>query len=80
MLTNVVRHARATMARVRVMSDGQLVQVVVDDDGTGAGDASPRLGWLGMRERVTAHGGRLDLGTAPEGGVRLDARIPVGGL
>lgn len=78
-LTNVVRHARATMARVRVTSDGQLVQVVVDDDGTGAGDASPRLGWLGMRERVTAHGGRLDLGTAPEGGVRLDARIPVGG-
>lgn len=79
-LTNVVRHARATVARVRIASDGQIVQVVVDDDGTGAGGASPRLGWLGMRERVTAHGGRLDIGTAPDGGVRLDARIPVGGL
>ena len=79
-LTNVVRHAHATVARVRVTSDGQLVQVVVDDNGTGAGGASPRLGWLGMRERVTAHGGRLDIGAAPDGGVRLDARIPVGGL
>lgn len=79
-LTNVVRHAHATMARVRVTSDGQLVHVVVDDNGTGAGGASARLGWLGMRERVTAHGGWLDIGAAPDGGVRLDARIPVGGL
>jgi signal transduction histidine kinase len=41
-------------------------------------DAAPHLGWLGMRERVSALGGRLDVGRAGAGGVRLDAWIPLG--
>jgi signal transduction histidine kinase len=31
-----------------------------------------------MRERMTALGGRLDVGRARAGGVRLDAWIPLG--
>jgi signal transduction histidine kinase len=40
--------------------------------------AEPKLGWLGMQERVTAAGGTLTISTAQPTGVRLTARIPVG--
>lgn len=79
-LTNVARHARASRAHVTVHDDPESLSVVVDDDGAGvAADATSHLGWLGMRERVTALGGHLDIGRAPAGGVRIEARIPVAG-
>lgn len=80
-LTNVAKHARASRADVTVHDDPRHVSVVVDDDGTGVtSDATSHLGWLGMRERVTALGGRLDIGRAPAGGVRIEAQIPVAGV
>jgi signal transduction histidine kinase len=36
------------------------------------------MGWLGMRERITALGGRLAIGAGATQGVRLDAHIPLG--
>jgi signal transduction histidine kinase len=36
------------------------------------------MGWLGMRERVTALGGQLAIGAGASHGVRLDAQIPLG--
>ena len=76
-LTNVARHARATQARVCIVSDDDEVHLTIEDNGRGIPDEStPHLGWLGMRERVTALGGRLDIGKAHDGGVRLDAHIP----
>ncbi|MGE3889653.1 MAG: sensor histidine kinase [Vicinamibacterales bacterium] len=80
-LTNVARHARATEAEVRIVSDDREVRLYVDDNGRGAAeDASPNMGWLGMRERVTALGGRLAIDRSAAGGVRLDARMPIGEL
>jgi signal transduction histidine kinase len=78
-LTNVARHARATEAHVRILGDDREVHLLVDDNGRGAADdASPHMGWLGMRERVTALGGRLAIDKSAAGGVRLDARMPIG--
>lgn len=78
-LTNVARHARATDVDVRLTADAREVRIVVEDNGRGiAADASPHMGWLGMRERVTALGGQLTIGAASAHGVRLDARIPLG--
>ncbi len=78
-LTNVAKHAQATEARVRVQGSAAALSVVVDDNGVGAAEAATsHLGWLGMRERVTALGGRLDIERAPAGGVRIAVRIPVG--
>jgi signal transduction histidine kinase len=78
-LTNVARHARATEAHVQVLGDDHEVHLLVDDNGRGAADdASPHMGWLGMRERVTALGGRLAIDKSTAGGVRLDARMPIG--
>jgi signal transduction histidine kinase len=90
-LTNVLRHAPASRARVDLdFCDGALV-VTVADDGRGArvpsrrgasggrlsGPAGGGHGLIGMRERVAAVGGQLDAGPAPDGGFNVRARLPL---
>ncbi|MET7397998.1 histidine kinase [Dactylosporangium sp. NPDC005572] len=77
-LTNVARHARAAGAAVRIEFRPGAVVVQVDDDGVG-GEPVPGVGLLGMRERVTALGGRLRAGPRDEGGFRVRAELPVDG-
>jgi signal transduction histidine kinase len=78
-LTNVVRHAGSgASARVRLEQVNGALEVSVEDDGRGAGaDVTPGGGITGMRERVQALGGRLEVGDAPGGGFRVWARLPV---
>lgn len=80
-LTNVSRHAgTAARAVVRLdWRDGLRVEVC---DGGPAGPApaaglSTGHGLLGLRERVTVAGGRLDAGPLPDGGFEVVARLPV---
>lgn len=78
-LTNVVRHARATRVIARVACVGDRIALSVEDDGRGLDpEAGPRLGRLGMQERVMAAGGTLVVGPSAAGGVRLEASIPLG--
>jgi signal transduction histidine kinase len=78
-LTNVLRHARATRARVRVAREGDQVQVEVTDDGLGSGGAGGSgNGLRGMEERAAALQGALESGPAAGGGWRVHARLPVG--
>jgi two-component system sensor histidine kinase UhpB len=76
-LTNIVRHAHATRADVRLARAPAGIEVRVEDDGHGIGEAGPQLGLLGMRERVTALGGRIEIGRGASGGARVDAYIPL---
>jgi signal transduction histidine kinase len=77
-LTNVLRHAGATAAQVRVGFDGEQVAIDVRDDGTGGmANGGSGQGIRGMRERATALGGTLESGPAPDGGWRVSARLPV---
>jgi signal transduction histidine kinase len=82
-LTNVARHAGPATATVRVIYGEDDVTVQVDDDGGGrTGDPQPPAsgnGIAGMRERVAALGGELDVGPRPGGGFRVRARFPLGG-
>jgi signal transduction histidine kinase len=82
-LTNVARHAGPATATVRVIYGEDDVTVQVDDDGGGrTGDLQPPAsgnGIAGMRERVAALGGELDVGPRPGGGFRVRARFPLGG-
>ena len=78
-LTNVVRHAGATRATVRLdRSPGRLV-VEVDDNGHGptGSDGGGGRGLAGMRERARALGGTLDAGPRPGRGFRVRATLPV---
>jgi signal transduction histidine kinase len=78
-LTNVARHARARRAIVSFGLEDSRVLLSVEDDGLGAsGELVPHLGLLGMRERVSALGGSLNVGAKPGHGVRIEARIPTG--
>jgi signal transduction histidine kinase len=81
-LTNVVRHASPTQARVLVTIGGGDVVLDVTDDGASrapVGAAAPVSGGhgtIGMRERAALYGGELAAGPRPEGGWRVAARLP----
>ncbi|NBE50667.1 sensor histidine kinase [Streptomyces boluensis] len=78
-LTNIARHADAATASVRIDRRPDALAVRVDDDGTATPAAAPvpGLGLLGMRERVTALGGRLRAEPRGEGGFTVQAELPV---
>ena len=77
-LTNVVKHAQAARAEVRIRYEEAAVALVILDDGVGAGAAAdPRgHGLVGMRERVALYGGTSRSGrvTAVASRSRLDCR------
>jgi signal transduction histidine kinase len=80
-LTNVVRHASGSRARVRVAYDGGRLVIDVRDDGGAADPAAPLgagQGVRGMRERALALGGTLEAGPQPDGGWRVVAALPTG--
>ncbi|MDT0318698.1 sensor histidine kinase [Streptomyces millisiae] len=79
-LTNIHRHADAATAWVRIDCRPDALVVRVDDDGraTPGTAPTPGVGLLGMRERVTALGGRLRAEPRGEGGFTVHAELPVG--
>ncbi|HUR14474.1 MAG TPA: sensor histidine kinase [Mycobacteriales bacterium] len=78
-LTNVVKHAGARQAVVRLVRDGSELVLEVRDDGRGPVPDGPRqgLGLRSMDERTTALGGELQLSGRTGGGTTLRARMPL---
>lgn len=78
-LTNISRHAAAATASVRIDYRADVLVIRVEDDGTATPDLAPvpGVGLLGMRERVTALGGRLRAAPRSEGGFTVQAELPV---
>ncbi|MEU3368679.1 histidine kinase [Streptomyces pseudogriseolus] len=79
-VTNVVRHSGARRCTVDVVRrqtlDGPVLELSVEDDGTGGSSYVPGNGLRGLDERLTAVGGTLDAGPVRHG-FRLTARVPV---
>jgi signal transduction histidine kinase len=81
-LTNVSRHAGRACASVHLHYTPAALSIQVDDDGTGTGASTgarsggPGLGLIGMRERVSALGGRLHAGPQDGGGFQVRAELP----
>ncbi|RJG09401.1 response regulator [Massilia cavernae] len=80
-LTNVVRHADASLAAVRVERQGADLHVTVRDDGKGI-DPSRLLnreswGVLGMTERARHFGGELRISGVPGQGTVLFLQLPL---
>jgi signal transduction histidine kinase len=78
-LTNVSRHADASTAVVEIIYHPHAVGVRVDDNGRARPGTplTPGIGLTGMRERVTALGGRLSTGPRDEGGFTVQADFPL---
>jgi signal transduction histidine kinase len=77
-VTNVLRHADASNAHVRVRARSDTLDIEITDDGraNGAG-ARPGHGLRGMAERAAALGGRVHVGPRDEGGWRVHAELPL---
>ncbi len=80
-LTNVAKHAHATIAEVEISeAPNDRIQITVTDDGRGMIDgdrAKPAsLGLIGLEERLLSVGGSLHIAAAALGGTRLSAVIP----
>ncbi|GAA1329172.1 sensor histidine kinase [Saccharothrix algeriensis] len=75
-VTNALRHADAGSVSVRVHCGPEAAELVVLDDGRGFSAAQEGFGLSGMRERVAALGGEVDVRGAPGAGTRLTVRIP----
>ena len=72
-VTNILRHAGATSCRLELAIDGGEAHLSVQDDGRGA-IRSEGNGLRGMRERVEALGGRLEIDSRQ--GTHLTVAIP----
>jgi signal transduction histidine kinase len=92
-LTNVLRHAGAAAARIRVACVGGALLIEVTDagqsgpingtptdaSGVGAGGRAGGSGIRGMRAQAEALGGHLHAGPGPDGGYMVAARLPLSG-
>ncbi|MGW4061398.1 sensor histidine kinase [Amycolatopsis sp. NPDC004747] len=75
-LTNALKHARTDRADVRIEVAGAALRVEVTDAGVGGADAEGGTGLAGLRDRVQALGGELDVTSGP-GGTTVTAVIPL---
>jgi signal transduction histidine kinase len=78
-LTNVVKHARATGAQVRVRRDDGILAVTVRDDGAGGAALDGSSGLIGLDDRVRSLRGRLRVDSRPGRGTSIEALLPVTG-
>ena len=77
-ITNAVRHAGASTLWLSIGRDATEARIQARDDGRGAeSDATPGNGLRGIRERLAAYGGRVDIITGRGQGFALDIRLPL---
>ncbi|MFZ4877587.1 sensor histidine kinase [Janthinobacterium sp. Mn2066] len=80
-LANIARHARATRVQVRLERlRGDALHLDIADNGIGmpAAAGHGRCGLAGMRERLAAAGGTLEIGMPPGGGTHIHLTLPLG--
>ncbi len=74
-VTNVVRHSGARHCRIRLENRDRHIRLLVEDDGRG-GTVHEGNGLKGMRERLQAVSGRLDIASGHDG-TRLAILLPM---
>jgi two-component system sensor histidine kinase DesK len=80
-VTNVVRHSGATRCTIELLRrqtlDGPVLELSVEDNGSGGSGKGPGNGLTGLTERLQKAGGTLEAGVTKRG-FRLVARVPGG--
>jgi signal transduction histidine kinase len=75
-ITNAVRHGHATRISVGLHRTAGGLELRIVNDGMSPATLTPGNGLIGMRERIAAIGGTLDVAPTPPRGVLVVARIP----
>ena len=80
-VSNTLRHGAAKHVRIALGLDGDVVVVVVDNDGRGFEPGAPRgaghLGLVNLHDRAMSAGGSLEIRSAVGAGTRIIARLPL---
>jgi signal transduction histidine kinase len=75
-LTNVVKHSHAGRAEVTAYLQPRMLSIEVRDNGAGGADPDGH-GLVGMRDRVTTLGGRLEIESPAGAGTLVAATLPL---
>jgi signal transduction histidine kinase len=76
-LTNATRHAHASCANVAVHQHDALLDLSIRDDGIGGADPTRGSGLVGLRDRVHALGGSIEIDSPPGAGTAIVVELPV---
>jgi signal transduction histidine kinase len=76
-IANVLKHANASTAAIRVWRGGPSVHLLVTDDGIGGADSSAGSGLRGIQDRIEAMDGRIDVVSVVGSGTRFAVEIPL---
>jgi signal transduction histidine kinase len=76
-LTNVAKYAQASRASVVLAVEQDCLRVEVRDDGVGGANPVNGSGLRGLRDRVDALDGKLELTSPPGGGTTVRVEIPL---
>jgi signal transduction histidine kinase len=79
-LHNVVKHANARSARVRLERTPEAAVLTVQDDGTGFDPSlvsGAKLGLIGMRQRAERLGGAMEISSSPGAGTCVSVVLPI---
>ena len=76
-LTNAAKHAHASTVTLSMAADACGVRLSVQDDGVGGADLGNGSGLIGLKDRVEAMGGRLQISSINQRGTTLIAEMPL---
>ena len=76
-ITNAVRHSQAGELRLGYRVEGRTLMLRARDNGRGAEDLVAGNGLRGIRERLAAYGGRVEIRTRPGEGFGIDIALPL---
>jgi signal transduction histidine kinase len=77
LLTNAVKHARASVVRVAVVQPDKTLRLSVRDDGDGGADPARGSGLIGLRDRVEAIGGTFVIQSPAGAGTTVLVSLPL---
>lgn len=84
-LTNIIKHAQARHALIRIAPHGDLICFTIQDDGKGVSlqgsrkkNGGMKLGIQGMQERIDTLGGSFNLSSSPAQGTCITITVPTG--
>jgi signal transduction histidine kinase len=75
-LTNVAKHAHASVVRVHLAEDDATLHLSIGDDGVGGAQPGQGSGLIGLRDRIEALGGRIAIASPPGSGTTLRVELP----